>query len=199
MRTRLFFPALLGLALLSQFSCASQTQEAKTRIPAPVQNSACLQEQEGDFFRHRVRLVLPGQNAPFVFDGLMFLTEGKSGSDENRRIRLAGLGGMGLRLFSLLIDREALRLEYLHPSLARIPHVEEHIARCVRVLWLSAEVENDSEQVLRSSERPWPRTLVFTQADPKFTVEIHLVEHRHLDANDKEQPTTRQEIGQVQP
>lgn len=200
MGARFFFLAFVCLVLLPQtLSCAPRGQGAMPHNSALAQNAVDLSEKEGEFFRHRVQLALPGQEAPFAFDGLMILTEGEAPAGENRRIQLAGLGGMGLRLFSLFMDKENLYLEYLHPSLARIPRIEEYIARCVRVVWLGVEAEKDREQVQFSAETPWARRIAYTHAAPEFTVEIRLVEHRHRETGGKETATEQQNPEQVQP
>lgn len=179
MGTRLFLLSLLNAILwLQLLSCAHDPMPNK---PVPSDTAPLLRDKSEDFFRHRVKVSVPGQEAPIAFDGLMILVEGEEGIPSKRLIRLAGLGSMGLRLFSLLVDKDNLRVQYMHPSLSRIPGLEGHIARCVRVIWLDVLPRKGHESLWMSTESPWAGCIVFTHLSPEFTVTVRLLEHQRME------------------
>jgi hypothetical protein len=84
--------------------------------------------------RHKVRLDIPGILLPGSIDGMMLIEPGNTAPS----VRVVGLGGIGITLFDMTVTAEGYAGSFLHPSLARVPHVEEHIARCVRSVWLDS-------------------------------------------------------------
>ncbi len=94
-------------------------------------------------------------------------------------VRVAGISGIGLQLFSIRLNRDRHVLEYMHPSIARIAHLEDYIVFCVRSIWLNEDgtVVGKNWSIQRSGERPWPANLRFIHENPDFEVQIRLLEY----------------------
>lgn len=80
--------------------------------------------------RHMISLHISGQPSDLVFTGIMRL------DPKNHTARVVGMGGFGLKMFDLTISPKALTIHFLHPGIARISHAAEHVAFCVRRIWL---------------------------------------------------------------
>jgi hypothetical protein len=85
-------------------------------------------------FRHAVRIDFPGTHPSLSFDGIMRLRNGVAGPE----IRVVCLGALGLTLCDITITPDGYRADLLHPSLAKVPHVVEHIALCVKSIWFAS-------------------------------------------------------------
>ena len=80
--------------------------------------------------RHMISLHISGQPSDLVFTGIMRL------APQTHTARVVGMGGFGLKMFDLTISPKTLTTHFLHPGIARISHAAEHIAFCVRRIWL---------------------------------------------------------------
>lgn len=183
-----FLCNLYLVVLLSTLTACAATQQ-ESAVPTRLEAAALVTggaaaAGDGEFFRHKVKISTPSLGAPLSFDGIMQRTE--DGSPAKKRVHVAGLGGMGLRLFSMVVTKDGFYPEYIHPSLARVPHVEEYIALCVRSIWVegqhagkgwSVRKMDQKEPVQPPGEAFQPEVLLFTHIKPKFTVEIRLVEY----------------------
>jgi hypothetical protein len=96
--------------------------------------------------RHLVRLTIPDQDFDMNINGMMRL------DPAHHQARVVGMGGFGLKLFDLTVLPGTMTVRFLHPSLQRINDVEEHIAFCIRRIWLgygpsvhdTVKADNDS-------------------------------------------------------
>ena len=201
----------LGLLLLLSTLTACAAARRESAVPPRLEAAALVTgsvfvAEDGEFFRHKVKISTPILSAPLSFDGIMHSVEG--GDPTGKRVHVAGLGGMGLRLFSMVVTKDGFYPEYLHPSLARVAHVEEYIALCVRSIWIegqyagkgwsvrrSGKVEpaqppgppadgaripqspESARQAQSSGEASRPEIFLFTHTKPEFTVEIRLLEY----------------------
>ena len=140
-----------AVALLASCAAEQRSGDLPQRLEAPGSTSAPVPAaEEGEFFRHKVKISTPAFGAPLSFDGIMYITEeSASGAKE---VHVAGLGGMGLRLFSMTVTQDGFYPEYLHPSLARVAHVEEYIALCVRVIWIEGRSAGEGWRVTPSAK-----------------------------------------------
>jgi hypothetical protein len=125
---RRMLPALVCLACLPAASCSLRA--LPENLP-PLERQWPSQEQ---IFRHKVHLDLPGETIPHSFDGIMRFSRNADGPV----ISITCLGTLGLTLCAMTVTPEGHNTAYIHPSLAKIPRVEEHIALCVASVWFSA-------------------------------------------------------------
>ena len=183
-----FFCNLCLVLLLSTLTACAATQR-ESAVPPRLEAAALVTGDtpaagDGEFFRHKVKISTPSLVVPLSFDGIMQSTQGDSPA--GKRVHVAGLGGMGLRLFSMVVTKDGFYPEYIHPSLARVPHVEEYIALCVRSIWIEGQYAGEGwsvrkadkvEPVQPPGEASRQESLLFTHAKPEFTVEIRLVEY----------------------
>jgi hypothetical protein len=58
---------------------------------------------------------------------------------DGQTIRLVGMAGFGMKLFDLSISRNAVETHFISPGLSRINKLPEHIAFCVRKIWLTPQ------------------------------------------------------------
>ena len=125
------FGGMSVMVLLAAFMAGCSARSA-----TPGFQPATLARQWPDRveFRHKVRLEVPGMTVPGSFDGIMRL-ENNGGKPS---IHVLGHGGMGLTLFDMTVTPDETSTAYLHPSLARVPHIEEHISRCVTSVWFDS-------------------------------------------------------------
>jgi hypothetical protein len=56
---------------------------------------------------------------------------------DGHTIRLVGMAGFGMKLFDLSISQDAVETHFISPGLSRIANLPEHIAFCVRKIWLT--------------------------------------------------------------
>ncbi|MDR3175979.1 MAG: hypothetical protein LBU06_05555 [Desulfovibrio sp.] len=158
---------------------ASQTvsalEEERTKSP-PAVGIAAAPQAGAVVLRHKVRLEMPGRDIP-SFDGILRISR----ADNTLRMRVLGLGGMGLTLFDINVTPTDAQAAYLSPRLAVIPGLVENIAFCVRNLLPEAGGGNSGEDagegwsVSRSGERPWPGETVFRNEKPEYTVRVRLL------------------------
>jgi hypothetical protein len=125
---RRMLPVLLCLACLPAASCASRA--VPENLPLPAQQGQ-LRER---IFRHKVHIDLPGKTSPYSFDGILRLSRNADGPVAD----ILCLGDLGLTLCAMTVTPQGYATRYLHPALAEIPRVEEHIALCVAGVWFAA-------------------------------------------------------------
>lgn len=116
------FPLLLFAASCAMRAFPEDPPARERRWPAREQ-----------VYRHTVRAAFSGGTS-LSFDGIMRFKAGERGPE----IRVVCLGAFGLTLCDMTVTPEERRTDVLHPGLARIPHVEEHIALCVRSVWFAS-------------------------------------------------------------
>jgi len=63
---------------------------------------------------------------------------------DGHTIRLVGMAGFGMKLFDLSISQDAVETHFISPGLRRINNLPEHIAFCVRRIWLTRLPETDN-------------------------------------------------------
>lgn len=165
------------LCILSAFVSGCAGRGPEVSVPA------AFSEEQTTVFRHKVTVTIAGR-PPLSLDGMMRLGLG----NDKPLVRVIGLGGIGLTLFDLMVDLDGQNTLYMHPSLVRVPDLAEHIALCVRSVWLErlGQTPEASFAVLPSSnsrnldivlsrERPWPRTITVHHARPEYRVTVRLV------------------------
>ena len=111
---------LLCLLVLCLGACAS--------IPTPTKNPSWRSDEATRRLRHRVDITIPDQPV-LSFDGVMLE------SNRPERVRVVALGGFGLKLFDLVISRDAVEIIAIHGQIARLPHIVDHVASAVRRIW----------------------------------------------------------------
>ena len=127
---------LVTVVLLANLGCASMAnQHPQPELPnsplAPTLSQYRGPARNGLLLRHSVRLQIPGRNFDQTFSGIMrFDHDGQS-------IRLVSMAGFGMKLFDLSISQEAVETHFISPGLSRINNLPEHIAFCVRRIWLT--------------------------------------------------------------
>lgn len=134
---------LVTVVLLANLGCASMAnQQPQPELPnSPL--AATLSQYHGParnglLLRHSVRLQIPGRNFDQTFSGIMrFDHDGQS-------IRLVGMAGFGMKLFDLSISKEAVETHFISSGLSRINNLPEHIAFCVRRIWLTHQPETNN-------------------------------------------------------
>ncbi len=146
-------------------SCARNGFSPQDPLPALERGFT----QERLVFRHKVTLDISGQPSPRTFDGVMRL------DGQKQTAEVVGLGGMGLTLFSMTVSPDSSHTTFLHPSLARVPNIEDQIALCVRSLWfdtlaLAAKKDTPERETLREFVHGVPLEHVFVKG--------HVVESR---------------------
>lgn len=132
---------LVTVVLLANLGCASMaSQQPQPELPnSPL--AATLSQYHGParnglLLRHSVRLQIPGRNFDQTFSGIMRF------DDDGQSIRLVGMAGFDMKLFDLSISNEAVGTHFISPGLSRINKLPEHIAFCVRRIWLPHLPEN---------------------------------------------------------
>ena len=129
---------LINIFLLS--SCAAKKSSAELRQDTniPIINN-------GKVFRQKVVVNFTTNNSKLVFDGVLQL-------DRSYTIaRVVALGAM-TTLFDITVTPDKVYVQSIHPGMQRIPHLPDHIAMCVRTLWLKPlgsynTVENKHEYI----------------------------------------------------
>jgi len=126
---------LAAVLFLAVIGCAGTPHQISPwDLPgSPVAESLardCCSLQEGLLLRHLVRLRIPKYGLDQTFNGIMRFEGG------GRSVRVVGMGGFGMKLFDLTIRPDALERHFMHPGLSRIPDMAEHIAFCVRRIWI---------------------------------------------------------------
>lgn len=131
---------LVTILFLASLGCADITnQHSQTALPNFPQNEALSQyrypARNGLLLRHSVRLQIPGRNVDQTFSGIMRFEH------DGRTIRIVGIAGFGMKLFDLSISQNAVETHFISPGLSRINNLSEHIAFCVRRIWLAPQPE----------------------------------------------------------
>jgi len=129
-RPQILALCLLGVVLCCAGGCAASYPgpgEGGVKSAVPLPGDTRLSGVW--MFRHKVRLEIAARKVAVSFDGVMRLDA------EARRIRVTALAGVGLRMFDMEVEPDAMRVVYLHPSLRKIPRVTEHIAESIRRIW----------------------------------------------------------------
>ncbi|WP_462323818.1 hypothetical protein [Desulfoplanes sp.] len=126
---------VLPLLLVLTLACAPRTPSGvgSTKPPSPEARRLVLANRLPPtpvVMRHLVRLRIPDRDLDMNIRGMMRL------DPVAREARVVGMGGFGLKLFDLTVFPESITTHFLHPSLCRIRHVDEHIAFCIRRIWL---------------------------------------------------------------
>ncbi|MDR2668898.1 MAG: hypothetical protein LBC14_02955 [Desulfovibrio sp.] len=135
---------VLTFCLLAAAPVSCARLPAAESLPAPED----LRAEDGLTLRHRVRVEFPDAAPPLSFDGLLRIASGTGGPF----VRVVCLGPMGFTLCDMSITPAGYTTNFLHPALARVPHVEENIALCVaRVL---SERGAGATGIVIRSERP---------------------------------------------
>lgn len=129
---------LLALVAITVCGCVPRMPQATPReLPAsPLAASlarTCRPDRTGMVLRHTVRLRIPGRKLDQTFSGLMRF------DGTGRTVRAIGMGGFGLKLFDLTVLPEGFETHFMHPGLGRMPGTAEHIAFCVRRIWLDPQ------------------------------------------------------------
>ncbi len=153
--------------------------------PAAPPMMAGVRPRQSVIFRHKVRIDVPGRPFLGTVDGLLRL------DGEKDSLHVVGLGGMGLTLFDMIVTPAGEETAFLHPGLARVPHIREHIALCLRSLWFHALARTaggeasapDGSWTAELSGPPepggrWPKIMVFRHKKPPYQVRIQLVDMR---------------------
>ena len=136
---RVLFAMVSALSLMLAASCAvrslpdERSAGSAARLPVHPVVLERRQPVREQVFRHAVRVEFPG-TTPLSFDGIMRVTPGDAGP----AIRVVCLGAFGLTLCDMTVTRDGRETHALHPLLARVPRVEEHIALCVRSVWFAS-------------------------------------------------------------
>lgn len=124
---------LLLLVLLTGVLCGCGTAHRTPRTDLPTAEMAGVKipaiPQDPVLYRHAVRLEIRGKS-PLTFDGMLRFDARQDAA------RAVALGGFGLKLFDLTITPTDVETHTLHPALARIPDIVDHIAFCIRRIWL---------------------------------------------------------------
>ena len=131
---------LVTAVLLVNLGCAGMVnQQPRSELPnSPL--AATLSQyrgpaRNGQLLRHSVRLRIPGRGLDQTFSGIMrFDHNGQS-------VRLVGMAGFGMKIFDLSISQETVETHFISPGLSRINNLSEHIAFCVRRIWLAPQPE----------------------------------------------------------
>ena len=124
---------LAFVLFFSLWSCAARPVDRTPWAAAPDPEAIWFQTgppAASHLLRHAVRLRVPAGNLDLSFDGVMRLDPG------SRTARVVALGGFGFKLFDLEIGMDSLRIHALHPSVAHMDRLPEHVAFCVRRIWL---------------------------------------------------------------
>lgn len=139
---------IAAVVLLSVLGCADiksrQSPPERPYLPLGAeltQNSRSV--RNALLLRHSVRLRIPGYGLDQTFSGMMRF------DNERRSVRLVGIAGFGMKLFDLSISRDGVETHFISPGLNRITNLAEHVAFCVRRIWLNhqPEIENELPQI----------------------------------------------------
>ncbi|MDR1686262.1 MAG: hypothetical protein LBR82_07475 [Desulfovibrio sp.] len=130
--------------LLAAFPVSCARLPAAASLPAPED----LRGEDGLMLRHRVRVEFPDTTPPLSFDGLLRIVSGTDGPF----VRVVCLGPMGFTLCDMSITPAGYTTHFLHPVLARVPHIEDSIALCVA--GVLSEREAGATDIVLRSERP---------------------------------------------
>lgn len=131
---------IVTAVLLVNLGCAGMAnQQPRPELPTSPPAATLSQYRDparnGLLLRHSVRLQIPGRGLDQTFSGIMRF-------DHNAdSIRLVGMAGFGMKLFDLSIRQEAVETHFISPGLSRINNLSEHIAFCVRRIWLAPQPE----------------------------------------------------------
>ena len=166
----------LALFLGGLWGCAAREAEK------PVQEPAVQRLSSGVWtFRHKVRLEIPGRGVAQSFDGLMRLDVAGTTA------HVAGVAGLGMQLFDMRVTPDSVRVDYMHPLLARLPGVSEHAARCIRKIWFDCLTRMPLQTVVRHADvevtltgpsyaGPWPELVRYVNVRVPYTLSIRLLQ-----------------------
>lgn len=133
MRRHCILAPVLAIVLAATLSCCAP--RGLVEGPPALERTYPVRER---VFRHAVRITIPGDAAPFSFTGIMryraFATQGGPWPE----IQILCLGALGLTLCDMTLSPTGHTTNFLHPSLAKVPEIEKHIARCVTAVWFTA-------------------------------------------------------------
>ncbi|MGE4441644.1 MAG: DUF3261 domain-containing protein [Desulfomicrobium sp.] len=129
---------LTTLVLLTSLGCAGTANQQRLSEPPNFSQALDLSQypcpaRNGLLLRHSVRLRIPGRNVDQTFSGVMRFEH------DGRTIRLVGMAGFGMKLFDLSISQDTVETHFISPGLSRINKLPEHIAFCVRKIWLTPQ------------------------------------------------------------
>ncbi len=129
---------LVTLVFLASLGCAGVANQQRQAEPPDFPQTVDLLQypwpaRNGLLLRHSVRLRIPGRNVDQTFSGLMRFDH------DGHTIRLVGMAGFGMKLFDLSISQDAVETHFISPGLSRITNLPEHIAFCVRKIWLTPQ------------------------------------------------------------
>jgi hypothetical protein len=119
--------------------------------PPATENPPASEEpraEGGPALRHRVYVEFPDAAQPLSFDGLLRIASGTGGPF----VRVVCLGPMGFTLCDMSITPAGYTTHFLHPALARVPHIEDNIALCVA--GILPELKAGATDIVFRSERP---------------------------------------------
>jgi len=97
--------------------------------PVSQDRPACTSADTPRLFRHVVRLHIAGRNQDLSLEGMMRL-------ETDHTARIIGMGAFGLRMFDITVTPDQVETNFLNPGMKSIPRLTEHIAFCVRRIWL---------------------------------------------------------------
>lgn len=107
--------------------------------------------------RQKMELHVPGFDLQQAFDGVAVV------DFQNRTAHIAGLGGMGLTLFTATITPQAATIQSLHPTLGKLPHVQEQILHSATALLfysLGPALAVEHSTALHSKRAPMAQALL---------------------------------------
>lgn len=132
MRQRFFF-ILCFWAVFVSCACAARH---------PAENLPELQRDylaRAHTFRHIVRIEFPHSDmAPLSFDGVLRYEPPAPHAGAQPSVRVVCLGALGLTMCDMTVSPQGYVTNSMHPSLARLPRIESHIARCVSAVWFAS-------------------------------------------------------------
>lgn len=178
---RLLFCLLFGLIF-----CSGCSTPAGVRGTDALPRSAARLEAGAWFFRHKLTLDFTERDLAFGIDGLMRL------DTRAEIVHAAGVAGLGMQMFEMTVAREWEVVAYMHPVLAKMPGIGEHMARCIRQIWFdcllnmpqtvaaeqktwSFEAEGDREAGL------WPGLMRYRDKRVPFTLTVRLLQAEQED------------------
>jgi len=135
---------LITVMLLANLGCASMAnQQPQPKLPnsplTAMRSHYLAPARNGLLLRHSVRLRIPGRSVDQTFNGIMRFDH------DGQAIRLVGMAGFGMKLFDLSINQDAVETHFISPGLSRINNLPEHIAFCVRRIWLTHQPGTGNE------------------------------------------------------
>lgn len=139
-------------------------------------------------FRHKVRLEMPERGVTQSFDGVMRLDLAA------KTIHAAGVAGIGMQLFDIVVTPERAEVRYLHPVLRKIPYATEHIALCLRRIWFDCLVIIPQTTPLAGAgwrfsasgngrDAYWPDTARFSNLRDGYTITVRLLRAQREDTS----------------